>query len=58
MRAGRDESKLQNWPWKPGDFSPNSHFKTSCWWKEIGHSWLTLQLQAGLSVGVAAKCAL
>lgn len=53
MRAGRDESELQNWPWKLGDFTPNSHFKNSCWWKEIGRSWLTLRL---FSVGVAAVC--
>lgn len=36
-----------------GGFHPNSHFKNSCWWKEIGRSWLTLRL---LSVGVAAVC--
>lgn len=22
VRAGRDESELQSWPWMPGDFSP------------------------------------
>lgn len=56
VRAGRDESELQNWPWMPGDFSPHSHFKNSCWWKEICCSWLTLWLQEGLSMGVAAVC--
>lgn len=56
MRVGRDERGLQNWPWMPGDFSPHSHFKNSCWWKEICCSWLTPWLQDGLSMGVAALC--